>query len=119
SAAVSAVTNMPGSPLIGAAIAVGVIAGLTGSSSGGQQIALPLVSPHYIEMGVDPEALHRVAAISSGALDTLPYGGYVVTTIRAICGETHKDAYAPFAAVTVIVPILGVILAIALFSLGL
>src|SRR5690606_27264574 len=83
SAAVSAVTNMPGSPLIGAAIAVGVIAGLTGSSSGGQQIALPLVSPHYIEMGVDPEALHRVAAISSGALDTLPYGGYVVTTIRA------------------------------------
>lgn len=118
-AAVSAVTDMPGSPLIGGAIAVGVIAGLTGSSSGGQQIALPLVSPHYIDMGVDPEALHRVAAISSGALDTLPHGGYVVTTIRAICGETHKDAYAPFAAVTVIVPILGVILAIALFSLGL
>ncbi|GEN88618.1 permease [Oceanobacillus sojae] len=117
-AAVSAVTDMPGSPLIGGAIAIGVIAGLTGSSSGGQQIALPLVSPHYIDMGVDPEALHRVAAISSGALDTLPHGGYVVTTIRAICGETHKDAYAPFAAVTVIVPILGVILAIALFSLG-
>ncbi|THG89457.1 citrate transporter [Alkalihalobacillus alcalophilus ATCC 27647 = CGMCC 1.3604] len=116
--AVAAVTDLPGSPLIGAAIAVGVIAGLTGSSSGGQQIALPLVAPHYLDMGVDPEALHRVAAISSGALDTLPHGGYVVTTIRAICGETHKDAYPAFAAVTVIIPVLGVLLAIGLFALG-
>ncbi|KMK76686.1 GntP family permease [Alkalihalobacillus pseudalcaliphilus] len=117
-AAVAAVTDIPGSPLIGAAVAIGVIAGLTGSSSGGQQIALPLVAPHYMDMGVNPEALHRVAAISSGALDTLPHGGYVVTTIRAICGETHKDAYPAFAAVTVVVPLLGVVLAIALFALG-
>ncbi|MCM2677589.1 GntP family permease [Alkalicoccobacillus plakortidis] len=117
-AAVDAVTHFPGSPLVGAAIAVGVIAGLTGSSSGGQQIALPLIAPHYLDAGVDPEALHRVVAISSGALDTLPHGGYVVTTIRAICGETHKAAYASFSAMTVVVPILGVLLAILLFSLG-
>ena len=56
-AAVAAVTDIPGSPLIGAAVAIGVIAGLTGSSSGGQQIALPLVAPHYMDMGVNPEAL--------------------------------------------------------------
>ena len=55
--AVDAMTNIPGSPLIGAAIAVSVIAGMTGSSSGGQAIALPLLAPHYVEMGVDPDAL--------------------------------------------------------------
>ena len=117
--AVNAMTSIPGSPLIGGAIAVSVIAGMTGSASGGQAIALPLLTPHYMDMGVNTEALHRVVSISSGALDSLPHNGYVVTTIRGICGESHKDAYNPVGALTVIVPLLGVILAIILFSLGL
>jgi H+/gluconate symporter-like permease len=37
------------------AIAVSVIAGMTGSSSGGQVIALPLLAPHYMDMGVNTE----------------------------------------------------------------
>jgi len=115
--AVEFMTNLPGNELIGAAVAISVIAGMTGSASGGQAIALPILGPHYIDAGVEPEQLHRVVAISSGALDSLPHNGYVVTTIRAICGETHKDAYGPMGALTVIVPILGVILAIALFLL--
>jgi len=112
---VDAMTSLPGNGLIGAAVAVSVIAGMTGSASGGQSIALPILAPHYLGLGVDPSALHRVIAISSGALDSLPQNGYVVTTIRAICDEKHKDAYAPLAALTVIVPILGVIMAIGLF----
>jgi len=117
--AVDAMTSIPGSPLIGGAIAVSVIAGLTGSASGGQAIALPILAPHYLDLGVNPEALHRVVSISSGALDSLPHNGYVVTTIRAICGETHQDAYNAVGALTVIVPLIGVIIAIILFSLGL
>jgi H+/gluconate symporter-like permease len=117
--AVDAMTNIPGSPLIGGAIAVSVIAGMTGSSSGGQAIALPLLAPHYLDMGVNAEALHRTIAISSGALDSLPHNGYVVTTIRSICGESHEDAYGAVGALTVIVPAIGVVLAIVLFSLGL
>ncbi|RLQ97874.1 GntP family permease [Falsibacillus albus] len=117
--AVDYMTHIPGSPLIGGAIAVSVIAGMTGSASGGQAIALPLLAPHYMDAGVNPEALHRVVSISSGALDSLPHNGYVVTTIRAICGETHKDAYGAVGALTVIVPLLGLTLAIILFSLGL
>jgi H+/gluconate symporter-like permease len=117
--AVNTMTSIPGSPLIGGAIAVSVIAGMTGSASGGQAIALPLIAPQYMDMGVNPEALHRVVAISSGALDSLPHNGYVVTTVRAICGESHQDAYNPVGALTVIVPALGVVLAIILFSFGL
>lgn len=117
--AVHLMTSLPGSPLLGAALAVSVIAGLTGSASGGQIIALPLLAPLYLARGVDPEALHRVVAIASGSLDSLPHNGYVVTTIRAICGETHAEAYGAVGVTTVIVPTVGVILAIALFSLGL
>lgn len=109
------VQDLPGNPLIGAAIAVTVIAGLTGSASGGQTIALPLLAPHYMDAGADPAHLHRVVALASGALDSLPHNGYVVTTIRAICGETHRSAYAAVGALTVIVPTLGLIVALILF----
>jgi H+/gluconate symporter-like permease len=113
--ALEIVQNLPGDPLIGAAIAVTVIAGLTGSASGGQSIALPLIAPGYIDAGADPSELHRTVAIASGALDSLPHNGYVVTTIRAICGETHHAAYGPVAILTVLVPLLGLIVALGLF----
>ncbi|WP_240652665.1 GntP family permease [Rheinheimera riviphila] len=116
-AVVQQMTHLPGPELLGAAVAVSVIAGITGSASGGQVIALPEIAPTYLERGVDAEQLHRVVAISSGALDSLPHNGYVVTTIRAICGESHQNAYGPVAIVTVIVPLFGTLLAIGLFEL--
>jgi H+/gluconate symporter-like permease len=82
-------------------------------------IALPLLAPHYMDMNVNPEAFHHVVAVSSGALDSLPHNGYVVTTIQSVCGETHRAAYGAVAATTVITPAIGVVLAIILFSLGL
>lgn len=109
-------THLPGPELLGAAVAVSAIAGLTGSASGGQVIALPEIAPHYLDRGVDPEHLHRVVAISSGALDSLPHNGYVVTTIRAICGESHHNAYWPVAIVSAVIPLLGTLLAIVLFQ---
>ncbi|GAB3033991.1 GntP family permease [Bowmanella dokdonensis] len=115
-AAVEVMTNLPGNELIGAAVAVSVIAGLTGSASGGQAIALPLIGPHYLDQGVDPEQLHRIISISSGALDSLPHNGYVVTTIRAICHETHQRAYWAVGALTVVIPLIGLAMAVALFN---
>ena len=113
------VTHLPGDPLIAAAIAVSLIAAMTGSASGGQAIALPILAPHFIDAGANPEQLHRAVAISSGVLDSLPHNGYVVTTIRAICGETHRAAYGAVGALTVVVPMLGLILLLLLFRLGL
>jgi len=115
-AAVSAMTGIPGNELIGAAVAVTVIAGLTGSASGGLSIALPVLAPHYAETDVNPEQLHRISSIASGALDSLPHNGYVVTTVRAICGETHRSAYGPIAALTVAIPVVGLVLAIILMQ---
>ncbi len=117
--AVDWVTHLPGNGLVSAAIAVSAIAAMTGSASGGQAIALPILGPHYIDQGVDPDQLHRVVAISSGALDSLPHNGYVVTTIRAICGETHAAAYPAMGALTVLVPLAGLVLCLGLFAIGL
>ncbi len=119
---VDVITSMPGGGLVGAALAVTLICGLTGSASGGQTIALPLLAPLYIgpdvpeHNRVDPEALHRTVSIASGGLDSLPHNGYVVTLIRAICGETHQQAYWALARLTVVVPFAGAILALVLFS---
>lgn len=115
--AVEFITHLPGSPLVGAAIAVSVIAGLAGSASGGQAIALPILAPHFLAQGVNPDALHRIVAISSGGLDSLPHNGYVVTTIRSICGESYAAAYPAVAALTVIVPLAGLVLAVLLFGI--
>ena len=117
--AVAWVTHLPGGGIVSAAVAVTLIAAMTGSASGGQAIALPILAPIYLAQGVPADQLHRAVAIASGGLDSLPHNGYVVTTIRAICGETHRDAYPAVAALTVIVPLAGLVLCIVLFKLGL
>ncbi len=116
---VSALTGMEGNELVGAALAITVVAGITGSASGGQTIALPEVAPHYLEAGVNADHLHRIAALSSGMLDSMPHSGYVVTTIRVICKETHQAAYWPLFGLTSILPISGLVLALILISFGL
>lgn len=116
---VDAVTGMPGGGVLAAAVAVSIVAAFTGSASGGQVIALPILAPIFLGQGVNPDQLHRSVAISSGVLDSMPHNGYVVTTIRAICGETHRAAYGPMAALTVVVPGLGLALCLLLFALGL
>ena len=40
-----------------------------------------------------------------------------MTTIRAVCGETHQAAYGAVAVTTVLVPTLGTVLAIVLFTI--
>lgn len=112
------VTHLPGDPLINAALAVAVIAGMAGSASGGQGLALPIVKPIFVDqLGVAPRALHRVVAIASGSLDSLPANGYVVMLVRNICGESYARAYGPVFFVTVVTPLVGVAVAIALFRL--
>ncbi|WP_050180327.1 GntP family permease [Domibacillus robiginosus] len=114
---VDALVNIPGPPLMGLAVAVTLICGITGSASGGLGIALPILSPIYMAQGLDPGAMHRISALASGGLDSLPHNGYVVTTIRAICGETHKRSYKPIFILSVVLPTLVLILAVILYSI--
>jgi len=57
-------------------------------------IALDALGDTYMriaaEQGIDPALMHRVAAIGSGTLDSLPHNGAVVTLL-AVCGSTHRE----------------------------
>lgn len=114
---VNTLVHIPGPPLLGLAIGVTMICGITGSASGGLGIALPLLAPMYMAQGLDPGAMHRISALASGGLDSLPHNGYVVTTIRAICGETHKRSYWPIFILSVALPTIVLILAVILYSI--
>ena len=112
-----AMTAIPGPPLLGAAIATCVIAGICGSASGGITIAMPLLWPIYQPLGVDPNAFHRVMSIACGGLDSLPHNGYVVTALNGVCGTTHKQGYMPVFWLTVILPMVWTLIAITLFGI--
>ncbi len=94
-----------GSPLLSEAISVNVLSGITGSASGGMSIALDTFGAQYLEWanrsGVDPQLLHRVAAMASGGMDTLPHNGAVITLL-AITGLTHRQSYRDIFAITLI-----------------
>jgi len=113
--------NIPGTPLISCAIAVTALAGVTGSASGGMAIALQALGEQFYQLahqtGISPEAFHRVAAIASGGLDTLPHNGAVLT-VFAITGMTHKESYKDIFLAAVLVPIIALAVVIGLASLG-
>lgn len=115
------VMGIKGTPLISEAVAVNLLAGATGSASGGMGIALAALGDKYyqiaIETGINPEAFHRVASLASGGLDTLPHNGAVLTLL-AITGLTHKDSYIDIFVTSLLLPVLSSVPAIILASLG-
>ncbi|MCE3040496.1 GntP family permease [Helicobacter anatolicus] len=108
-------------PLISEAIAVNVLAGATGSASGGMGIALEALGAEYLKiaqnLNISPEVLHRVASISSGGLDALPHNGAVLTLL-AICGMSHKESYLDIFVVAVVIPVFSLVFVILLHSIG-
>lgn len=116
-----AVLNVsPGNPLVSEALAMSVLAGITGSSSGGLSIALETLGSEYLAMaeqaGISPELMHRVATLSAGGMDTLPHSGAVITLL-AICGLTHRQSYGNLAMVTIVLPIAALVSVITLGTL--
>ena len=90
-------------PLVNEAISVTALAGITGSASGGMSIALAAMSDQFIaaanEAHIPMEVLHRIAAMASGGMDTLPHNGAVITLL-AVTGLTHRQSYKDIFAVT-------------------
>jgi H+/gluconate symporter-like permease len=102
-------------PLINEAVTVTVLAGITGSASGGMSIALAAMADQFIAnanaAGIPLEVLHRVASMASGGMDTLPHNGAVITLL-AVTGLTHRQSYKDIFAITIIKTLaVGVIIA--------
>lgn len=106
-------------PLVNEAVTVTTLAGITGSASGGLGIALGAMADTFIAnahaAGIPLEVFHRVAAMASGGMDTLPHNGAVITLL-AVTGLTHRQSYRDIFAVTVI-KTLAVFVVIAAYAL--
>jgi H+/gluconate symporter-like permease len=105
----NAMLNMPGSILFSEAVAVNVLAGSTGSASGGMSIALESLGSQSLakaaELGLNPEYLHRIASIASGGLDTLPHNGAVLTLL-AVSNCKHKESYLDICVTSCLIPVM-------------
>jgi H+/gluconate symporter-like permease len=91
--------------LVNEAVTVTALAGITGSASGGMSIALVTMADSFISAaqgaGIPLEVLHRIAAMASGGMDTLPHNGAVITLL-AVTGLTHQESYRDIFAITLV-----------------
>ena len=84
--------TLPMHPIISLSVATNIMAAITGSASGGLGIILETMAPKYLALGLSPDLIHRIAAMSSGAFDAMPHNGAVITML-AVSGLLHKNAY--------------------------
>jgi H+/gluconate symporter-like permease len=109
-----------GTPLLSESISVNVLAGITGSASGGMSIALETMGKQYLDwanaIGLNPELLHRVASLSSGGFDTMPHNGAVITLL-AITGMNHRASYPDIGMVSLVIPFASTIILILLSTI--
>jgi H+/gluconate symporter-like permease len=91
-----AVFAIPGGPLVTLSAAMNVLAGLTGTASGGMAIVLNAFGGDFMrlatEHGIHPELMHRITTMSAGTLDALPHNGTVLLLLQ-ISGVTHRESY--------------------------
>lgn len=103
-------------PLISMFTSVSLVSAITGSASGGLQIFMQTMAPAYIEMGIAPETLHRLATMASGGFDSLPHCGAIVAMLT-ITGLSHREAYRDVGMVTVVIPVGATLVTLAVASL--
>ncbi|MBM3952700.1 MAG: GntP family permease [Rhodospirillales bacterium] len=111
----------PDNPLISLAISVNILAGITGSASGGMSIALQTLGGTYLDLAraanIDPDLLHRVTAVATGGLDALPHNGAVITLL-SVCKMTHAEAYKDIFVVACAIPILALVVILTIATLA-
>ncbi len=103
-------------PLLSLFASVSLVSAITGSASGGLQIFMQTMAPAYLEMGIQPGVLHRIATMASGGFDSLPHCGSVIAMLT-ITGMTHKEAYRDVGIITVIIPVLATLVAMGVAAL--
>jgi H+/gluconate symporter-like permease len=82
-------------------------------------IALDALGDTFVTLaattGTSLEAMHRVTAVASGALDALPHNGAIITVL-AIARLGHAESYFDIFMVAVVVPMIALVALIGLAS---
>lgn len=110
---IDSIASMGGTPMISLALSTTLIAGVTGSGSGGVGTALSVLTERYLAMGVQPQIFHRIVSVASTGLDSLPHNSAVITLL-SVCGFTHKEGYKAIFMLTVVNSLLALVVTVAL-----
>lgn len=74
--------KIPGPPMLQLCLATNIIAGITGSASGGEAIALTVFADRFLAMGIPADVMHRLVNISCYGLDSLPHNGSAINRLN-------------------------------------
>lgn len=88
----SALMGLSSNPLIGLSLATGLLGGITGSASGAIGIVMGSFGQQYIDMGINPELLHRIATVASAIITVVPHSG-VTITFENLSGTRFKETF--------------------------
>ncbi len=114
---VNAITQLPLPPIVLLIVCVALTCALTGGSTTGLLVCLPLLAPVFIDqMGIAPEVIHRVGSFAGTILDTLPYSGSILMLLP-ICHMKLKEIYPAMFVTTVISTLAGTVAVALVMSL--
>lgn len=104
------------SPYWKGVVSTAVISGVTGSGSGGLRLVFENFGEYFLSSGCNLETLHRLCALASGTLDSLPHNSGLFLTF-AYLGLTHKQGYKHYWWMTVVLPAVVVVAATLIITL--
>ena len=112
----NAITGINMSPMLICAVVVAVMCMLTGGSSTGQLISLPLIAPKLLDLGLNVNAIHRIACFAATTLDSMPYSGAILMLLP-MCRMKLREIYPPMFITTVIATTCGTVAVIVMCAL--
>lgn len=106
---VNGIVHIPLPPVVVLIICVAITCALTGGSSTGLLVCLPVMAPIFIDqLGLDLELIHRVSTYAGTILDTLPYSGSILMLLP-VCHMKLKEVYPAMFVTTVLSTLAGTI----------
>ena len=104
-------STMP--PILLLVLCIALICMMTGGSTTGAQIALPIITPVLTQLGLTLPFIHRVGTFAATMLDSLPNSGSVIMAV-GLADLKMKEGYPPVFVSTVLATSCGTA-AVALF----
>jgi H+/gluconate symporter-like permease len=103
-------------PVILLILCISAICMMTGGSTTGTQIALPILAPVLTKLGLSLPFIHRVGTFAATMLDSLPNSGAVIMAV-GLADLKMKDGYPPVFVSTVLATTCGTIAVAIVMSL--
>ncbi len=103
---IDAITSISIAPILICWVVVALMCMLTGGSSTGQLVALPIIAPKLQALGLTASTIHRVSAFAATTLDSMPYSGSILMLLP-MCHLKLKEVYPALFVTTVIATTIG------------